>query len=231
MKKLNDIKKMKKYILKYKINEIFTEDMTEYMNLFFFRKNEHICKESVDMRYLFFFVEGKVKVYITLPNGKSLLLCFYENFKVFGDVEMIDLREASSNIQVVEDSYCIGISLKDVKAHLLNDPKFLRFACTSLGEKLGACSKNSSINLLYPLKNRLARYILVTDEEVTNNGERIIKFDGNLTEVSELLGTSYRHLLRTLKDFCDYGAIKKKENYFEVIDEKILKKLALDVYK
>lgn len=85
--------------------------------------------------------------------------------------------------------------------------------------------KNSSINLLYPLENRLASYILATGERVNNNEERIIKFNENLTEIGELLGTSYRHLLRTLNNLSCKGAIRKKSNYFQVLDEKILKSL------
>ncbi len=84
--------------------------------------------------------------------------------------------------------------------------------------------KNSSINLLYPLENRLASYILATGERIDNN-EEIIKFNENLTEIAELLGTSYRHLLRTLNNLSCKGAIRKKINYFQVLDEKILKSL------
>ncbi len=63
----------------------------------------------------FFLVKGKAKVYTTLSNGKSLLLCFYNDFKLLGDVEIINLENASSNVQVIEDTYCLAISLKKCK--------------------------------------------------------------------------------------------------------------------
>lgn len=229
MKKINNLKEMDKYILKYEISNIFTDDMKPYMELFFFRKSEHIFRESEEIKYLFFFVKGKAKVYITLSNGKSLLLCFYQGFKVLGDLEIINLQNASTNVQVIEDTICIGISLENVRTYLLNDAKFLRFICNSLGEKLNRCSRNSSINLLYSLENRLASYIIATSEKINNTGQ--LEFNGNLTEIAELLGTSYRHLLRTLNTFCLKGAIRKKNRSFEVIDERILKKLAADLYK
>lgn len=230
MIRIDDLKEKDKYISKYKINDIFTKDMDPLIELFFFKKNEHICREDEEINYLFFLVKGKAKVYTTLSNGKSLLLCFYDEFKLLGDVEIINLENASSNVQVIEDTYCLAISLKNVKLYLLNDAKFLRFICSSLGGKLNRCSKNSSINLLYPLENRLASYILATGERIDNN-EEIIKFNENLTEIAELLGTSYRHLLRTLNNLSCKGAIRKKSNYFQVLDEKILKKLAADLYK
>ncbi|SFC91035.1 transcriptional regulator YeiL [Clostridium uliginosum] len=230
MVKINDFKLIDYYIEKYKINQLFTKDMREFMELFLFKKNEHICRDGEDINYIFFFLEGKVKVYITLSNGKSLLNCFYQEFKMIGDIEIINLNRASTNVQAIEDTYCIGISLENARQHLINDAKFLRFLCNSLGEKLDRFAKNTSINLLYPLENRLASYILATGERIDKSGERVIIFNEKLTEISELLGTSYRHLLRTLNNLCLKGFIKKENNYFEVIDEVNLRKLAADLY-
>ncbi|MHB8132048.1 MAG: transcriptional regulator YeiL [Mobilitalea sp.] len=231
MIKSNNQKELNNYILKYRINDIFSKDMTPFMDLLFYKKNEHIVKESEAINYLIFLVEGRAKVYVTLSNGKSLLLCFYQGFKVLGDLECIDLKNAASNVQAIEDTYCIGISFDNVRAHLLNDAKFLRFICSSLGQKLYQCSKNSSINLLYSLENRLASYIITTGEKIIKDGYERIIFNENLTEIAELLGTSYRHLLRTLNILCSKGVISKTNNYYEVIDKDALRKLSADLYQ
>ena len=204
----------------YNINDIFTEDMTPFMELLLFKKDEYICRVNDKLNYFFFFVDGKAKVYSTLSNGKSLLLCFYQGFMVLGDLEMINSEPATTNVQVIEDTYCIGISKEKVETYLLGDAKFLRYICNSLSEKLNRCSKNSSINLLYPLENRIASYMLATGENR----------DESLTEISELLGTSYRHLLRTLNNMCQKGLIKRNDTGFEIIDKKVLIKLASDLY-
>jgi CRP-like cAMP-binding protein len=231
MIRLRNPKMLEKYLERYNINEIFLRDMRPFMELFLYKKNEHICREGEDISYLLFFVEGRAKVYTTLCNGKSLLLCFYEDFKVLGDLEVVDSRSVSTNVQVIEDSYCIGISIKNVRAYLLDDASFLRFVCSSLGEKLNRCSKNSSINLLYPLENRLAGYILAAGERIDSNGLTTISFDENLTQISELLGTSYRHLLRILNSLCQKGAMVKKGSHYIVADDRMLKGLAADLYK
>lgn len=199
------------------------------MELFFFNKNEYICKADEKLNHMFFFVKGKAKVYASLSNGKSLLLCFYKPFKIIGDVEFMHTETANSNVQVIEDSYCIGISFDKIRQLALDDPKFLRFVCDCLGNKLVKLSKNSSINLLYPLENRLSSFILATCNE--NEDKNKIIFEGNLTEVSELLGTSYRHLLRTLNILCNRCAIKKNQNYYEIININILERLAGELYE
>lgn len=228
MKKVNDREKLKGYVQRYKINEVFSSDMSEHMELFAFSDNEYICKAGESINHLFFFVEGKAKVYASLSNGKSLLLCFYYPFKILGDIEFMHHSTADSNVQVIKKAYCIGISMENIRRYLLEDSRFLRFVCDSLGEKLARLSKYSSINLLYPLENRLASYIMANG--ISKEKHQIV-FEGNLSEVAELLGTSYRHLLRTLNSLCAQKAIKKNGSSYEVLDLSKLEKLAGDLYE
>lgn len=125
------------------------------------------------------------------------------------------------NIKVLEDSYCFILPISIAK-ELMKDSKFLFSISKSLGEKLYKISQNSSINVTYPLENRLASYILATNNE---------ELKENLIEISELLGSSYRHLLRTLKVLGDKGVIKKSKEGYKVIDLIKLEKLAGDLYK
>jgi len=226
MKKINNPELVDKYINKYNIDDIFSTSMKEYMELFHFKRNEYICKEDENIDYLFFFVEGKAKIYISLKNGKSLLINFYYPFMVLGDLELINLTKATTNMEVIEDAYCIGLPFKQVRDELLNDAKFLRFICSSLGNKMDTSSRNGTINLLYPLENRLASYMMAT----RGYGNRI-QFDETLTEVAELLGTSYRHLLRTINNLITKEILKKCKYGYEVIDEEMLNNLAVDLYK
>ena len=80
---------------------------------------------------------------------------------------------------------------------------------------------------MYPLENRVASYIISIG---TDKNSEIIKFDETLTVISELLGTSYRHLLRTLNRLCNKNILKKEEDYYIIIDYKNLEELAADIY-
>lgn len=231
MKKINDIKIKNKYIEEYKINSFFSHDLEPFMELILFKKNEYICRENEKLNYLYFFILGKAKVFTTLSNGKSLLLCFYNSFKMLGDVELPNGDNVFNNVQAIEDTYCIGIPVEKLRLSLLKDAKFLKYLSISIGEKLNRCSKNSSINLLYPLENRLASYIIAAGERICSNGMTVIRFNENLIEISELLGASYRHLLRTLNILCSKGALLKEYSYYIVKNEKVMKALAADLYQ
>ncbi|EQB89185.1 CRP-like cAMP-binding protein [Clostridium punense] len=229
MKKINDRDKLRFYIEKYNINSMFTIDMSSYMDLYLFNKDEHIYKAGCKMEYFYFFVEGKSKVYILLANGKSLLLMFCNPLRIVGDVEFLYSDIATCNLQALTECLCIGISLKNIRKYAANDPTFLRHMCRSLGEKLTNNSILSSINLLYPLENRLASYILaIIPQGKTSPAEQL--FTQKLTEVAELLGTSYRHLIRVINLLCDKGIIKKEKGAIKVINRGELENLAGDLY-
>lgn len=230
IQKIENQNELSKVIIKYDINKIFSKDMRPYMELMTFKKNEYVIRETDDIKYLIFQLKGKAKVFTTLSNGKSLLLCFYEGFMVLGELEIISCKKAMNNVQVLEDTYCIGISAENVRRYLLNDAIFLKYICESLGGKLYQCSRNSSINLLYSLENRLASYILTTGENKEIGEYTELIFNENLTEIAELLGTSYRHLLRTLKELCSKGVLKKIQNYYQVMDKAELSRISAELF-
>ena len=217
MEKIYNAQLKELYINKYKLNDIFTDDMSGYMELVSFKKGEYICNENEKMEYLFFLVKGKGKVYVPLT--------------VIGDIEIVNNCDTSSNIQALEDSYCIALHLNIVREKLLKDAKFLRYVCDSLGRKLQSSSNNNSINLLYPLENRLASYILAAKEEIIVDNKKAYIFNEKLTELAELLGTSYRHLLRTINALINKGVISKENGYYKILDKKLLKTLSVGVYK
>ncbi|MGC5325444.1 transcriptional regulator YeiL [Brevibacillus sp. SYSU BS000544] len=225
MIEVKDARKISHYVTKLRIDEFLHANLLEHIKLFLYKKCEHICRSDENLEYLFFLIEGKAKVYLTLKNGKSLLIQFYKPLKVIGDIEFLYMNHANSNIQVIEDTYCLAIPMDIIRKQMIDDPAFLRFMCLSLGDKLFRLSKISSINLLYPLENRLASYILAHDDPSHES------FTDSLTEVSELLGTSYRHLLRTFVNLEKQGAIRKTRKSVEILDRGMLEKLAEELYE
>ncbi len=234
MEKIKNRKKLHDYIEKFQISNFFSEDISDYMDymvLYHFVRNEYIFQSGETFSYFYFFLEGKAKIYQTLSNGKRLLLCFYENFNILGEVELFNSNSFTTNAQAIDDVYCIGIPRNKVREFLLDDPIFLKNISCLLAEKLSRITLNSSINQLYPLKNKLAGYISKTSYLINEENRPHFIFKENLSEIAELLGTSYRHLIRTLDQFCNQNILSKKKKYYEITDENQLKHLAMDLYK
>lgn len=222
MKKVDNSELISFYIEKNNISSIFSKEIISKMQLYFLKKGEYVCKIGDRLDYLFFIVRGKCSVFQELANGKTLLICFYEDFQVLGEFEFFDNNSGKTNIQTIEDTHCLAIPLQVYKEELMNDNKLLRFLCLSMCKKLERSDKNNSINLLYFLENRLASYILSIQKDNY--------FCSNYTHLAEYLGVSHRHLLRTLADFCGKGLLEKREGKYYINDMKGLRELARDFY-
>lgn len=175
-----------------------------------------------ELNYFYFFVHGKAKVYKTLPNGKSLLLKFYEPVQLIGDIEVISKVRANCNVKVLDSSICIAIPINIVKSVALKNPNFLMYITKSLSNKLVNQSQSSSITIIYPLENKLANYLL------TVNNKNIVTID-NYSNLADLLGTSYRHLSRVLNKLVKKEIILKDKNQIKILNKKELMSLSADL--
>ena len=231
VKKIEDLFIIESYYNELNMQKIFINDMKKHMKLLKFDKHEYLSREDENLEYLLFFIQGKAKVFKTLPNGRNLLLAFYKPFRIIGDIEIIKSQAATGTIQALSTCYCLAIPMDIARKELTEDSKFLKFTCESLAEKLNAVSVNSSINLLYPLENRLASYINESLNYSSNEKDNsYINFGENLVNLAELLGSSYRHLLRTLKSLCEKKVLEKQDKGYKVINKSLLEELAGDLY-
>lgn len=189
-----------------------------------FTEAEFVCIEDQPLDCILFVFDGTVKVCCDMENGKRLLLCFYRSGGVIGDLElMLDCNTAKTSVQAVSRVKCVSVPVKPNEAVLHSNIEFLNTVGNALARKLYRCSKNSSFIILYPLETRLCSYI----EAMCKDGT----FQDNLTEIAEMLGTSYRHLLRSLQELCAEGVLIKGEKGYRIRDNSALHERARSFYE
>lgn len=214
------------YLDKYSLDQYLNINLLKSCKMYTFEKNETICTLNDKLEYMYFLVKGKAKVTTLLSSGQSLLLCFNNPLSIIGDLELLDNPYADCNVVTLDNCTCIAIPIWSIHKFGYNDPLFLRFIISSLEKKLRNNSLYSSINILYPLENRFASYLL----SVTPSDSNIITIEG-VNHISELLGSSYRHLNRVIKSLIDSNIIKKTKNEIHILNISKLKALAKDIYK
>jgi len=218
------------YLNHYKLNNILDESMRKNIKVFNYHPGEHLVVNSEVLEYFFFMVEGKGKVYSLLENGKSLLVRFYKPLEIIGEVELFSSNRSVCNLQAITEVRCLGIKSDIVKEACRSNNKLLDYFCRSLSQKLLHFNISSSINLTYPLENRLAGYLMAVS--VNEGKDSIVEqmFTENMTDLADLLGSSYRHLTRTVRSFIDEGIISKKKKHIEILDWYKLEELAKEIY-
>ena len=180
-----------------------------------YAKGEFLCEQGTPLEHLLIVSAGRVKVCSMGANGKTLLFCFHDPGKILGEVEFMTNAFASSSVCAVTDSQCIVIPHERYRDYLLSNVVFLKRISLTMAEIITETSTNGASNILYPFETRLCAYISTNHE----NGI----FSQKLTELAEYLGTSYRHLLRTLDSLCARGIIEKTAQGYLIKDESKLR--------
>ncbi len=208
----------------YALDEYGLTDMCmQDIAVFYFQRNEFIVRQGDICEYVFLVLAGRMKVFIDSPNGKTLLFCFYAKSGILGEAEFAADRDiAGTSVQAITDVYCIGIPRRRYQAYLKSNVVFLSKVSEALAGKLFRSTRNSAVTILYSVEARLCAYISMASDND--------RFCEKLTEVSELLGTSYRHLLRTLDKLCSLGILQKAHKGYLVVDRKALEQKGDDYY-
>ncbi|MDK8190844.1 cyclic nucleotide-binding domain-containing protein [Paenibacillus sp. UMB7766-LJ446] len=214
------------YLKQYQLESVFHEPLRTHMTLCHFEKCELICREGETSEYLYVLVEGKIKIFTTSPQDKTLVLCFKTPLEVVGDVEYVRESDIVNTVQAVSPVVMLRIHYQWL-AELASDyAPLLKFLLKIISHKFYIDSNFSNFNLMYPVEVRLASYLLSisTEEAGAVVHEELDAF--NLTDIANLIGTSYRHLNRVIQKLCADGLIIRDQGFIMVKDRAGLAEVA-----
>lgn len=215
------------YIERHRLGRILSPELLSSLELRRYDRGQRIIGAGEPVDGLYFFVEGRAKVYSQMENGSSLLVRFYGPFDILGDVELFSFDSFILNVETLENTVCLFLDKRIIKDRAGANSALLEELCARLGRKLAEFNASAAINLRYPVENRLASYLLAVEcaEECRTLGTE------NLGELADLLGSSYRQLSRVLRLFKDEGILEEKWGSIRVLDRGRLEALARDAYR
>lgn len=196
----------------------FGFDIRPYTSFVRFEPDDIILKEGEISSHLYYMVEGRAKLFITHKNGAITLINFLEAPCFIGEMELLNQNQPAHGVTAVSTCLCFSIDTEACRKELLNDILFLRHLCHTLSKKALSDVSNYTKNQSYPLKVRLASFILMTEQ----NGVYREKH----TEASGFLGVTYRHFLYVLAEFVKDGFLEKTITGYKIVNKEELIKLA-----
>lgn len=205
------------------IQQYLSEQVYRQTRLCLFRAGEYLYMEGKTAGYILILLDGSCKVFKTLENGKTVMLCSYQDFQILGEFELFGDPIAKTNVQALKDTYCLAISVPEHSGLLLSDNQFLQFVCRRACAKLDRNNISMATNLLYPLEQRLAGYILIMQDHGS--------FSTHYGMLAEYMGCSLRHLLRTFRTLCDKQILQKAPAGYLLKDIRALEMLAGNIYR
>lgn len=217
MKEIKDKEKIEKYILKSGFKENFSFDLSDYVKAYAYKSGESIVKQGEENSYLYYLVNGRVKVYLLMEDGRFSLLEYLKAPCFLGELELLNNGKNTSTVKADYDIVCLRIKLDEVREILEKDVRFYKSISIYLSNKFVQSQRVYLKSLNYPLKNRLAAFILLSEREGYYKEKH--------TEVAEYLGVSYRHLLYTFEELVKTGILERRKRYLYIKRREELNKL------
>jgi len=219
------------YIEQAGINKYFSKDMSPYMVLETYKKGDHLLYADDLMTHFYFVVQGQIKIYKQLENGKSVLIRLPKAVTELGSLEYAsDNRWVDSCVQALTPVVAIKIPFESLERECQEDIIFYKFLLKGLSHKLRTASNTASINITYPFKNRLASYLISIAQASPDSSIDEIKIK-TMTDLAHFLGTSYRHLNRVVQDLENEGIILKEKKKIKILDYDRLENLSGGYYE
>lgn len=200
------------------LGRIFGQDLMDRSRLFEYEVGEMVCENGQPLTKLIFLVEGAAKVYTMLDNGKIYLLRIEEPLNIYGDLEVLTGDTYTANVEALAGCRCLEMPIGLIRRSYGADPEFLSLIIRSLAERLDKISHMSTTNLLLPLKNKVAGYLMAHMDDDTST----VHINCSYIDVAEQLGSTYRHLSRVMKELLDDGIICKRGKVITVVDRDAL---------
>ncbi|WP_163100351.1 Crp/Fnr family transcriptional regulator [Peribacillus alkalitolerans] len=226
MKVLTDQEPLQSYLQEFQLDSIFTETLKQHLTLVSFDQGELICSQGEPSQYLYILVKGKVKIYTTSVEGKTLILSFKHPLDVIGDIEYVRGIDFINTVEAVSPVMMIRIHHRWLKKYCSEYPPFLKFLLELITQKFYLKSNSMSFNLMHPVEMRLASYLLSVSFDESNSLFLGQISTTSLKDAANLIGTSYRHLNRVLQQFCQDGLIERQKGFILVRDKDGLSSLA-----
>lgn len=188
-----------------------------------YAKREYLCRFREPIYRLIFLLEGRVSISITPPHGRTHIIVYAGTDDLLcGDVEVaLSNTVANADLRAETEALCLFLPIAPHLAALQRDRDFLFYALGRLSRQMVNESIYTANNLLFPLENRLAAYVLYYSE-----GNM---FRANLTRIAELMGVSYRQLSRVMRGFIQEGLLVKAEGGWHITGREKLELLSADI--
>jgi CRP-like cAMP-binding protein len=186
-----------------------------------------ICSQGEGANYLYVLVKGKIKIYTSSAEGKTLILSFKTPLEVIGDLEYVQGIDFINTVEAVSSVIMVGVDHRWLKKYGSGHAPLLQFFLEIITKKFALKSNSMSFNLMYPVDVRLASYLLsVSFAESDFLFKNQISI--SIKDAANLIGTSYRHLNRVITQFCHAGLIERNKGSILVKDREGLRELAGD---
>jgi len=213
MKISQDLSHIQTYIHHHQLAYLFNQQAISVLQLHYFQQHAFIIEEKTDVKYLHLLLEGKARVSPSSMNGKSSLLEFIFPMDVIGCLEYFAHDPYYYSVEALSPCTCLAIPISCIHTHFTQNIQFYKFMCENMAILMKRISTKYSSALLYPLKNRLAKYLSDLAKMQNTSNLKL-----NQSQTAEYFGVTPRHLRRILLELEKEYILTREKSHIEIIN-------------
>lgn len=184
-----------------------------------YKKKANIFQEGDLPGHIYFVKSGRVKAYMTHPDGKELITNLYSPNTFFGFEPALENKPYGESAVAMEDSEIVAIPRVDflalIERHREVAATFISLLCRKVTEK-----ENQLLQLAYnSVRQRTAETLL---RLFGKNPEAVAV---SRHDLAKIVGTAPESVIRVISDFRDEGLIEISASKIKVIDPARLEKV------
>lgn len=224
MKIIQSTLDVEKFIVSHQLEKLFDKKMIHHLELHCFDTKERVLEEGDFVTYLYLVIEGEARVMPSSTEGKSGFLEYILPMDIIGDMEYFTKSTYVHSVDALTPCKYLAIPVKMIEQQFGNNPRFYRFICENMASKMKRTSARYSRALLYPLKSRLANFLL--DESLQQNSDTLIL---HTVQIAEYFAVTPRHLRRVLSELEKASVIKRSKNHILLLNKKDLESMSTGI--
>jgi CRP/FNR family cyclic AMP-dependent transcriptional regulator len=170
-----------------------------------FPKNAVILNEGDRTDSLYIILEGRVKAFVSDPDGKEVVLSTQGVGEYFGEM-VLDEGPRSASIMTLEPSRFLVVPQSDFKDFLLKNPVFAVRVIEKLIHRVRALTENVKSLALMDVYGRVARLLLELAQD--HDGKLAISERLTQKDIASRVGASREMVSLILKDLETGGYIR-----------------------
>ena len=146
------------YLKKYDLEKYMKPELIDKFFIKRFLKGEMIFSAKEQSQSLYFFVEGKIKIYSAFCGDKEVLIEFCKPLQILGEVEYIQNKDINVNVEALTPCIVIGILREDFKKMISGNDKLYELLLKAVTSKLTATMTHILSYHQKPLEERILNY-------------------------------------------------------------------------
>jgi len=186
-------------------------------------KSTVVMREGDSTENVYFVLRGIMRVLVSDPDGREVILSILGPGELFGEMGVIDGHSRSATVVTAEACELVVIAKADFKRCLAENFDISLSIMRSLVHRLRAADRAIESLALLDVYGRVARLLLEMAGEGGPDGRRIITRKITKQDMAKMVGASREMVSRVMKDLQRQGLVEEVDGRLVLCEKPVLR--------